>query len=208
MHLDSVPPDRGPRIGDFFVTIPLRVLENKMKGMPLTIGTPCVAIGNPIHAESGNSMSADFPVVWICNVFSFWRFDLNFITVLHVDSAVGVTVRFTISPGAHHDEFNMALITGIFFLGHQVVGTPTLAPACHQGLTLAIWVIHDLPSDIHLLLGPHFPIFSNGFHGAVKENFSPLRGFQSNVLALLIAALFLGFLSGLKRSDPCQKGKV
>ena len=84
--------------------------------MPLPVGTPCVAIGNPIHAESGNSMSADFPVVWICNVFSFWRFDLNFITVLHVDSAVGVTVRFTISPGAHHDEFGVALITGIFFL--------------------------------------------------------------------------------------------
>src|SRR6056300_195371 len=123
MDFDSVPPDRGPCIGYLFISIPLGILKNEMKGMPLSIGSPGVIVGYPVHTESGDPMGSNLPVIWVCNIFSLGRFDLNLITVLHVDPAICITIWFSVAAGTHHDKFNMAFITGIFLLSHQVMGS-------------------------------------------------------------------------------------
>ena len=88
MNLDAVPPDRGPGIRNFVITIPFRILDYEVKGMPLPIWSPSVAVRYAIHAEGRDPMSPYLPIVRILNVFSLRRLDLNFITVLHVNPAI------------------------------------------------------------------------------------------------------------------------
>ena len=44
MNLDSVPPDCSTGVGCFFVTVPFSILEDEVEGVPLTIGSPGIAI--------------------------------------------------------------------------------------------------------------------------------------------------------------------
>ena len=72
VDLDSIPPDSGPGILDFFVSLPFRILDNEVKGMPLPVRSPGIAVGHSVHAEGRDPMSTDFPIVRILNVFSLW----------------------------------------------------------------------------------------------------------------------------------------
>ena len=79
-------------------------------------------------------------------------------TVLHVNSAVGIAFRLVIASAAHQNKLHVAFEIVILFLGNEVVGSPLLAAIGHEHLAVVGRTFHHLPSDGHVLLGPHFPI--------------------------------------------------
>ena len=91
----------------------------------------------------------------------------------------------------------MSFVTGIFFLGHQVMSSPFFSTVRHQGLSLSVWVIHYFPGDIHVLFRPHLPVLFYRLHGTVKKNFRTLGRFQTNILVLIVSTLFFGLFSGI-----------
>ena len=97
VNLDPVPPKcQAGRVLEFF-TLPLGGLENKMKRMPLTIGSPGVALGHMLHAYGTNAVRPDLPTVGGLDVFALGRLNLQFVTVLHINSAVRIAVGFSVA---------------------------------------------------------------------------------------------------------------
>ena len=99
----------------------------------------------------------------------------------------------------------MPLVIGVLFLGDQIMGAPSFSSIGHQGLSFAIRVIHDFPSDFHILLGPHLPIFAGRIHRPVEQNFRSFGRLKPNVLAFVISLLIFGLFASVK--NPCQGKK-
>lgn len=68
VNFDAVPPHRGASWFNQLIPIPASRLRNEVKGVPLPIGAPGVGVWNALHAERGDPMRADLPVVGIFRV--------------------------------------------------------------------------------------------------------------------------------------------
>ena len=70
MNLDAVPPE-GETSGLFHLfAFPFAGLEKKMVGMPFTIRTPSIALGDMLHANRTDPVRSDLPTIWIRDIFA------------------------------------------------------------------------------------------------------------------------------------------
>ena len=89
----------------------------------------------------------------------------------------------------------------ILLLGHQIMGSPFLATIGHENHGVIGWAFHDLPGDLHVLLGPHVKILLHGTHRPIKRDVGSFRRLHAKVLALIISRLvFRSHLFGKCRS--------
>ena len=206
MNLDAVPPEGETRGLLHLFAFPLAGLEKEMVGMPFTIRAPGIALGDMLHANCTDPVRSDLPTIGIRDVFTFWRFDLQLVSILHINPAIGIAPGLVITTCAHHDELHVTFKIVILFLGDQIMSSPPLSTIGHQHLAFISGALHDLPGDVHLALGPHLPILFDRLHRAIEWRIRSIRSFNPKVLGLVVTRLFLGPLGIGKHSDQRESG--
>ena len=68
VYFYTVPPHRGPSWLDHLVAVPASSLRDEVEGVPLAVGPPSVRVRNALHAEGGNAVGSNLPVVGILGV--------------------------------------------------------------------------------------------------------------------------------------------
>ena len=71
VNFDSIPPYGRTGGFDSFISVPFGSFENKVKRLPLAVGSPSVYIWHALHTEGSDAMWSDLPIVGIVHVFAF-----------------------------------------------------------------------------------------------------------------------------------------
>ncbi len=201
VNLDTIPPEGEACRFGHLVALPVGGLEDEVEGMPLAVRAPGIDLRDMLHADCPDPVWPDFPGVGISNVFSLGGFDLQFVTVLHVNAAVGVALGLIVTTGTHHDEFHVPFEIVILLFGNKIMGSPFFSAIRHEDLPLVGRTLHHFPGDGHVFLGPHRPVLRDRLHRSVKRGICSLGSVHSQVLGFVISCLFLGFFRIGRHSD-------
>ena len=86
------------------------------------------------------------------------------------------------------------------------MSSPPLASIGHKNLAIISGALHDFPSNVHVALGPHFPVFFDRCHRAIEWRVRSIRSLNPKILGLVVTRLFFGLLGIGDCSDQRESG--